>query len=215
MESVTIYTDVRETEKIKNILKKKCELKEKQLHIGDYLLSDRMAVERKTVTDLVNSIMDGRLFRQLYELRQEFEFPILIIEGKDLFTDTKIHPSAIRGAIASIVSAGTQMIWTKNEAETSEMLYFLAKREQIKEKKSISLRGKKKFLSENEMQEFLVSGIPKISTQKARSLLKHFGSPSAIFTAKEDELCEVNGIGKGLAKNIRSLLETEYKASIR
>lgn len=215
--SVVIYVDTRETlSNIAGMLAKKCVVREKRLAVADYLLSERLGVERKTTNDFISSIMDGRVFRQLYDLKQEFELPILIIEGRSIFeSEVNIHPNAVRGAVASVaINLRIPIIWTRNAFETAEMLFALAKKEQIKENKSIAIRGKRKFRSENQMQEFLVAGLPKISTQKAKSLLKHFGSPEKIFSATEEELQEVPGIGKGLARDIMKLVRKQYEKSI-
>jgi excinuclease ABC subunit C len=45
-----------------------------------------------------------------------------------------------------------------------------------------------------------------LGKQKARSLIKHFGSPNAIKNATEKELCGVDGIGSALAKRILQAL---------
>jgi len=84
----------------------------------------------------------------------------------------------------------------------------------VAEKRGIAIRGKAKFLSENQQQEFVVAGLPKISTLKAKALLKHFGTPEAVFTADEEALRQVPGIGEGIARVVRRLLERKYEKSI-
>ena len=216
-ENVVIYADTRESSsKVVAILKNRCEVREKQLVIGDYVLSKHVAAERKVCNDFLQSIVDGRLFAQLSELRKSYKVPILIIEGETLFdAERKIHPNAIRGAVASIATElGVPIIWTKNQLETAEMLFIIAKREQITRKKHIALRVKRRFKSVNQVQEFLVSGIPKVSTQTAKKMLKHFDSPEKIFTASETELKQVDGIGDKLAKKIRMIMTKKYEKSI-
>src|SRR3989304_2758396 len=104
MDNVTIYADKRENNsRIIEILKQRCDLREKQLAVGDYLLSKRVAVERKTANDFISSIVDGRLFKQMSEMKENFRSPVLIVEGNDFFSKgRKIHPNSIRGALASI-----------------------------------------------------------------------------------------------------------------
>jgi len=213
---IVIYADTREVNsKVVAILKKKCEVRKKQLNT-DYLLSKDVGCERKTSEDFLQSIIDGRLFRQLKSLKELYLCPVLIIEGISIFDcHRNIHPNAIRGAIASIATEfSIPIIWTKNQLETAEMLYTIAKREQLDMKKSISIRTKKKFKSLNQMQEFLIAGLPKISTATARKLLKHFGTPEKLFIASESELMKVPGIGKELAKRIRNILTKGYEKSI-
>jgi Fanconi anemia group M protein len=214
---IVIYADIRETsQQLNNILKKRCELREMQLEVADYLLSERVAVERKVSADFLQSLIDGRLFKQLAAMKENFESPLLIIEGEELFDDNrKIHPNAIRGALASIaIDFAVPIIWTKNALETAEQLFIIAKREQLDEKKSVALRGKRKMHSLNEEQEFLVSGLPKVSTVTAKKLLKHFGSPEKIFAAPESELMKVEGIGEKMAKRIKQVLVKKYEKSI-
>ncbi len=216
-EEVVIHADTRESaSKVIAILKNRCTVCEQQLATGDYVLSKTIAVERKTTSDFLQSIVDGRLFAQLKELKESYRIPILVIEGETLLDpERKIHPNAIRGAVASVATEfGVPMIWTKTQLETADMLYTIAKREQIERKKSISIRVKRKFRSVNQMQEFLVAGIPKISTATAKKLLKRFGSPERIFAATEEQLKEVDGIGGKLAKKIRLILSKKYEKSI-
>ena len=213
---IVIYADHRESSsRVASILRKHCELREKQLEVADYLLSDRVACERKTDIDFVRSIIDRRLFEQLANMKQ-FQNPILLIEGDAVFeTGINIHPNAVRGALASIIiDYSIPIIWTKKPLESAQMLYAIAKREQMKEKRSIAIRGKRQAKSMNQMQEFLIAGLPKVSTIKAKNLLEHFGTPEKIFTANEKELQKVEGIGKELAKRIRELLTKKYEKSI-
>lgn len=215
-EKIIIYADNQETGKVVDILKHKCELKIKKLPVADYLLSKRVAVERKTASDFLSSMVDGRLFRQMGELKENFKMPLLILEGNGLFNgERKIHPNAIRGALVSIsLDYGIPIIKTESPLETSEMLLAIAKREQLDRKKSVSIRGRKKAKSLNHYQEYLVAGLPKINTQTARKLLKHFGSPEKIFAASEGELRQVDGVGPKLARRIRLVLAKRYEKSI-
>jgi Fanconi anemia group M protein len=214
---VKIFVDKREANsRIATILSKRCLVEEKQLAVGDYLLSKRVAVERKTASDFLQSIIDGRLFKQIEELKSNFRLPLLIIEGNNLFnSERKIHPNAIRGALASIsLDYGVPILRTENNLETAEMLLAIAKREQLERRKNIAVRGRKAKRSANEMQEYLISGLPKINRAKSKALLKHFGTPEKVFTASKEELMQVEGVGEKLAKKIRMLLAKKYEKSI-
>ncbi|MSR86241.1 hypothetical protein EXS74_02505 [Candidatus Woesearchaeota archaeon] len=60
------------------------------------------------------------------------------------------------------------------------------------------------------MQEFIVAGLPGVGTQLAQSLLKEFKSITKIVTASEQELQDVDKIGKKKAGEIRKVLDEEY-----
>src|SRR3990167_10158373 len=60
----------------------------KELKIGDYVVKDTI-IERKTISDFISSMINGRLLKQLEELKQ-FENKLLIIEGlskQEIYTD--------------------------------------------------------------------------------------------------------------------------------
>jgi Fanconi anemia group M protein len=212
--NVIIYADTRESNtRIPHILKKLCDVREKQLLVGDYILSERVCIERKTTPDFVQSIIDKRLFSQLETMKANYPNPVLIVEGGDILDNGRdIHPNAVRGAIAAIsVDYAVPMIWTATQMDTAHQLFAIAKREQLDSKKSVGIRNKKKQRSMEETQEFLVAGIPKISTAKARALLKHFRTPERMFTASEADLMKVEGIGCGLARQIRRIMTEKYK----
>ena len=209
---VKIIIDIRERA-MKTFLKRyDCIFEEKQLPVGDFVLSDRAVAERKTVKDFVQSVSDGRLFNQLIMLKQ-VQRPILIIEGMDINSHNRdIQPNAIRGALASVViDYQIPILWARNIEETAALLYQIAKREQLKKKRPISIRVKHRFRSLREQQEFLVCGLPLVSTVLARRLLDKFGSPEAVFNASEEDLQKVKGIGKELAAKIKNVLETKFK----
>lgn len=213
-ESAVIYADTREANsRIIQILKKLCEVREKQLPVGDYILSSRVCVERKSSADFVQSIIDKRLFGQLEELKKNFSRPILIVEGGHMLENGRnVHPNAIRGALASIgVDYAIPIIWTQTQMDTAHQMLAIAKREQLGRKRLPGLRARKKTRSARERQEYLVAGLPKISTEKARRLLEHFGTPEKVFAASEADLKETDGIGDDLAKQIRRLLTEKYR----
>ena len=61
-------------------------------------------MERKTTMDFIQSIIDGRLFRQAIRMKRRFGFSVLIIEGDTLYnTPIDIHPHSIKGALVNLV----------------------------------------------------------------------------------------------------------------
>ena len=188
-------------------------IEQKRLECADYLLSSDVGVEVKSVSDFVQSIVDGRLFRQIRMMKERFNKPLLIIEGEEsLFEQRGLHPNAINGAIASIVvDYGVPIVWTKNKLETAHLLYAIAKREQSNNKKAVNLHAKKpKELCSQ--QEYVVSALPGVGSSMAKDMLKRFRTIRAIVDASVEELMQVPRIGKKTAEKIRSLLDSEYVA---
>ena len=102
------------------------------------------------------------------------------------------------------------MLFSNDARETAQFIYLIAKREQEERKKEVSLRGEKKALTLGERQRLIVEGLPNVSATLAKRLLKHFGSVESVFTATEEELMEVEGIGEKKAKEIRRVITAPY-----
>ena len=60
------------------------------------------------------------------------------------------------------------------------------------------------------LSQYIVEGLPAIGPKAAHNLLKHFRTVSGVFSASEEELCEVPGIGKKTASRIREILNSIY-----
>ena len=211
MNSVLIFADSRERDILEYFRQYDCEVQKKMLLCADFLVSDRVCIERKTVKDFVQSITDKRLFQQLGSMKENFEKPLLIIEGTESLYGT-MQPNVIRGALAAItVDLGVPIIWTRDIADTAGMIYWIAKREQLLEKREIVLRNKKVPEKVKDKQEYFISSLPDVSNVRAKALLKHFKTPQALLNADEKELQKVKGVGKKIAKNIRKVLEKKYK----
>lgn len=211
---VIIWADRREEQsKVVSILRRKCDLRSRVLDVADYQLSERVGVERKRVPDFLQSLIDGRLFEQLASLKQAFQKPLLLIEGEeDIYSERKMSERAINGALSAIaIDMGIPLLWTRSQLESARLLLAIAHREQVQLRKSAFLRAKPEFRSLNQEQEFLLAGLPKVSTVLAKRLLRKFGSPAAVFSATEEELMQVEGIGERLAKRIREVLEKSYE----
>jgi len=208
-----IFADSRESQSdvINELTNFDCVVKQKVLTVGDYLLSDRICIERKTAADFVSSIMDGRLFSQIKSLKDNFEKPILLVEGNNLYANVK--PNVIRGALAAIaIDFSMPLIWTKDAAESAGIIHWIARREQLDEKRDVAAaRNDKKTETPKQKQEFLVAGLPGISVVRARALLKKLKTPLAVFNASEEELAEVENVGPKTAKKIKELLNENYK----
>lgn len=188
-------------------------LREESLEIGDYIVSDRIAIERKTIQDFLQSIIDKRIFIQLERLLDSYDKPVIFLEGNQdmLFFTRDIHPNAIRGALVSIaIDFGIPIIWTGNPKQTAEMIYWMAKREQEGSKRGLQIRCSKKPVSLRERQEFLIAGLPNISNRLSKRLLEYFKTPKNVFNADIEELKRVEKIGEKKAKMIWDVINKEY-----
>ncbi|MDH7593562.1 MAG: DEAD/DEAH box helicase [Methanomicrobiales archaeon] len=182
----------------------------KRMSEGDYAIGDRILVERKTATDFMNTLVERDLFGQLTKLSVAAPRPVLIVEGKDLFSVRNIHPNAIRGVIAAItVDMGIPVIFTSDEGETAQMLFILARREGNPSEGG-KMHPHKSYRSIKEQQEYIVSSFPGIGLKNARLLLEHFGSIKELIDASAEDLMEVKGIGEKIAEQFFELARKPY-----
>jgi Fanconi anemia group M protein len=211
--NVKIIVDHRESRSpvMRFLSQKDIIVEPQQLDVGDYIISSRIGVERKTVDDFLSSLIEGKLFVQMKNLRTTYSRPLLLVEGDGLLTKRNISHNAIFGSFVSIiVDFGIPIITTHTPQETADFLAVMAHREQKEGDKAIAIRGEKTAKTISEHQQFLVEGLPNISAVLAQRLLQHFGSIRSLANASEDDLCQIQGIGKNIAADILKILNAEY-----
>ena len=184
------------------------------LAVGDYVLSDRVAVERKTVSDLLSTLTGGderSVFEQVGDLTRHYSRGVLVLEGDDLYGERNVHPNAIRGALSSLaVDFGVSVLRTEDEGDTADLLEVIAGREQQADDREVSVHGEKQSKTLAEQQEYVVSSIADVGPVTARSLLEEFATVEAVMTAREDDLTEADGVGEVTAERIREVVGSEY-----
>ena len=181
------------------------------LDIGDYLISDRLCIERKTVPDFEKSIIDGRLFDQIERMKKAYELPIIVLEG-DL-SEFKLKHNVINGTIVSIyIRYGIPVITSNSPQDTASIILTMAKQEQNGTREPTRKNGRRAF-SDAEYMENVIANFPGIGLKLARLLLRHFGSIEAISRADVKELRKVDKIGKKKAESILKILNGKYEES--
>ncbi len=179
-----------------------------QLEIGDYLISEDVVIERKEANDLIESMIDGRLFEQLKKLKV-YKKPILIIEGQH---SRKISENAYYGLISSIIlDFGIPIIFTKSQEETAKIILNLARREQIDLKKEVRHIHVKKSIPLSELQLRVLESLPHIGPKMAKKILERFKTIKRFVNASELELFLTEGFGEKIIKDIKRVLETPYE----
>ncbi|GAB3691839.1 hypothetical protein GCM10028857_29710 [Salinarchaeum chitinilyticum] len=215
-DSIEVVIDQRELESsIARDLSRKDEIETRleTLAVGDYVCSDRVAVERKTVEDFLDTLLgsDRSLFEQAGDLTQHYERSVVVLEGEGVYERRDVHPNAIRGALTSLaVDYGLSVMHSDDPDETVELLATIAQREQGERNREISVHGEKQSKTLGEQQEYVIASIAEIGPVTARALLSHFGSVRAVMTADEEELLEVDGVGQVTVERILEVVESEY-----
>jgi Fanconi anemia group M protein len=210
LDKINIIVDTRERNSLAaNELKKKdCLIIEKQLGIGDYQVGEDTIIERKSVNDFVASILDGRLFSQAIKLTT-FEKALLIVEGdfNSIFEERNINKQAIHGAMFSIMlEFKIPILFALDGFETCDLVYQLAKKEQLGKNKPISYRVVKKSDSLHVNQRNILEGFPFVGPTLAERLIKEYGSIRLFANTSLERLQKIENVGEKKAKIIFDVL---------
>ncbi|RLE78268.1 MAG: hypothetical protein DRJ44_00135 [Thermoprotei archaeon] len=217
MKNVKIIVDSREAVFARQILKVlkelKAEIEIKKLKVGDYVLSEDVAVERKTVIDFVETLTRRNLFEQIYALKEVYVRPILILEGYlgVIRKFSKINTNSVLGALAALARNGISVIPTIDARSTASLLYFIARQEQIGESRQVAVRPVKKFVTVQEQQIFFLAGLPLIGRSKAISILKKFGTPLNALNNYRLWSKRISGIGENTVRKIEQVLTSKFE----
>jgi len=183
----------------------------KTLPIGDYIVAPETVVERKTISDLVSSVFDGRLFDQCNRLKEHYQFPILLIEGNiDEIEELTENSLVFYGAISSIaLDFKIPVIHTPNASHTAKLLISMCSRKGLSKGPFI-----KKIRKSNDLQKQQLSmlcSLPGVGEKTAIRMLEKFGTPLRVLSSSITELSKVSGLGEARAKNIKKILQAQSK----
>ncbi|HYB04428.1 MAG TPA: ERCC4 domain-containing protein [Nitrososphaerales archaeon] len=206
-----VYVDTREIpELVEKLRQRGSRVEVKQLDFGDFVVSSDVVIERKTLDDFVKSIYDGRLFSQLVNMNEKYPRPILLIQG-DKKHLSGIGETAFYGALASVLADfKVPIFFASNEREVAEIIFHLARREQMEKKRETRIREGRKPVTLAENQRYIVSGIPGVSGVLADRLLSKLETVEKLFSSSELDLLKIDGIGDVMARRIRELASAKY-----
>ncbi len=202
-EKIKIIIDYREKNSLvaSYLIKENFDVEFRELKIGDYIVKDTI-IERKTIPDFISSMINGRLLRQLEELKQ-FENKLLIIEGiskQEIYSDDnqKVNSNAIRGFLLSIaLKHKIPLIFTKDSEDTAKFMDVLSR----KKSKELKLNAGKKTLDKKEQLQFIIESFPGVGPKKSKELLEKFSTIQNIINAPIEELEKI------LGKNAENFIE--------
>jgi ERCC4-type nuclease len=179
------------------------------LHMGDYDVGGdpRRVFERKTGSDFLSSLAQGRLFAQLSALRKSRFAPILLLEGDPLrVSHSQMRPESIRGALAYITAIlRVPILPSSGPADSAHLVYAAAKQCQIGQATRGPAGGRRRA-ARKEQQMQIVLALPGIGRVTARALCARFRSLHDLLTADAATLATVPGVSPARAAALEQLL---------
>ncbi|KAI5464163.1 DNA repair endonuclease XPF [Mariannaea sp. PMI_226] len=118
------------------------------LTVGDYILSPNICVERKSISDLISSFKDGRLYTQAETMFQHYKNPMLLIEFDqnksftlEPFADLSGHMNSIapdntssdlqsKIVLLTLAFPKLRIIWSSSPYQTAEIFETLKTQEE-------------------------------------------------------------------------------------
>ncbi|XP_010130565.1 PREDICTED: Fanconi anemia group M protein, partial [Buceros rhinoceros silvestris] len=192
------------------------------LSSSDYIVSNRMAVERRFLSELLNSGNRSKVTRRIQRLQSVFERVCVIVEKDRLKAGDASRPfqrtQYYDGVLAALVQAGVRILFSSCQEETATLLKDLALVEQRKHAAicvPTEVEGHKQ-----EMLNFYLS-IPDLSYLAALNMCHHFrslkqmanSSPLAIAAAAQVSLQKAEEIYPGGGGALRPPPATPWLSS--
>ena len=195
--------DVHEPEECAlTLLEIGCQVERRALAVGDYETSECL-YERKEIRDLAASIIDGRLWSQLYRMSKTDKVCFLIVHGNIFDVQPSMRKPVLGAVSSAAVRYGVHVIWTPT---LKLALYLLAstayKVHEGKYGVPHVLRNRVRHRDQRVEALSKMLGVP---IQVSERLIEKFGNIKNVAEASVEELMTVKGIGEIRAKRIHSL----------
>ena len=200
-------------------------VKTDQLPIGDYLFEDKIVFEYKTPSDMINSIIDGRIFRQTHNMKQyPFSFVIIVGNVADEINRrnepkywnkyNKIRTFTIKsylGALARLYTY-TKVIHVDNNQQAWTLMQYLVEK-LLEENKDIKAIEKPQFKLSDPIASFLgciyVNKSQRLSIKQAVLIREHLHLETLqdLLDVTYEDLVNIKGIGSKTAKAVIEVIK--------
>ena len=212
---VKIFVDEHERRAgVDRLMESLGEVEVKTLPVGDIAIVEcGLLFERKSYADLVASVQQRHLEKQLMELENSGQTVFVLVVGNSIPTEHNWGMKKHYGLLASKNIHYPRVHWVMCRDE-AEMVVFIERcivKAQEMKKKGIDgtelmqlekLRGAE---SVEDINALMLSAIPGLGVAKARSILKQIGFLN-IRLMQAEELAELDGVGMETAIKLKRYL---------
>ncbi|XP_007984792.2 Fanconi anemia group M protein isoform X6 [Chlorocebus sabaeus] len=155
----------------------------------DYIVSNRMVVERRSQSEMLNSVNKNKLIEQIQHLQSMFERICVIVEkdrektgdASRMFRRTKSYDSLL----TTLIGAGIRILFSSCQEETADLLKELSL---VEQRKNVGIHVPTVVnSSKSEALQFYLS-IPNISYITALNMCHQFSSVKRMANSSPQEI---------------------------
>lgn len=195
-----------------------------KLSIGDYLFDKKIAFEYKTPSDIINSIIDGRVFKQAEQMNQ-YPYSFVIIVGnvaeeinrrnepKYYNKYNKIRTFTLKNYLGALARLYTysKVIHVDNNRQAWILMDYLVSK--LLENKSVKALDKPSFKLTDPIASFLgliyVNDKQRVTSKQAVLIREHLGLKTLtdLCNIEYEDLVGIKGIGSKTARKIMECIK--------
>lgn len=181
-------------------------------------------VQRKEVNDFLASLNDGRLTKEVGQMKAAVQIPLVVIEGKVRFINgslasayhrvgyREITEDSWRARLLTLMSMGVHVQYSHDRADTAKWVVSAYQWSEKAEHSTASTRpgpsgdswGK---VGNKDFQVHLLCGLPGVGPRLALRIVERFGGVPIELGVGVKELMEVEGLGRVKAERIVRVFE--------
>lgn len=178
--------------------------------------------QRKTLPDLIASLHDGRLAKEIAQMRSAIAMPHLVVEGRitnyggHVLTDDwgrAVPLDVLRKRLLTIGFEGVHISYTRDVADTADLVVTAWEWSQRANHSTAKTRPKPPndwgHLSNRDFQVWLLQALPDVGPQTAEAILDTLGRCPLVLDATAAELLAVPGLGIKKVSRIIAALQQE------
>ncbi|XP_066496792.1 DNA repair endonuclease XPF [Tiliqua scincoides] len=179
------------------------------LEVGDYILTPDICVERKSISDLIGSLNNGRLYSQCISMSRYYKRPVLLIEfdpskSFSLTSRASLHQEISINDITSKLTLLTlhfprlRFLWCPSPYATAELFDELKQnRPQPDASTAMAITADSETLPESDKynpgpQDFLLK-MPGVNAKNCQVIMNRVRSIADLVALSQDKLAELLG----------------------
>uniref|UniRef100_A0A8C4QG17 DNA repair endonuclease XPF n=1 Tax=Eptatretus burgeri TaxID=7764 RepID=A0A8C4QG17_EPTBU len=182
------------------------------LEIGDYMLTPQLCVERKSISDLVSSLNNGRLFSQCTAMSRRYPRPALLIEfdagqpfslqdcaGGSAFQEISSHGITSKLALLTLHFPKLRLFWCPSPHAAAELFEELKQNNPEPDPQAMAIMSDEECgfafpgsRFNTAPYDFLLR-MPGVSEKTVRSLARDARTLAGLADMEESRLAEVLG----------------------